>query len=353
MTFARPTLPQIISRVTDDLGSAASLRRSVERALSRSIPGVSHSLHGHLDWASRQATPITADDENLAGWAALFQIYRKQPTQGTGTASGTGTNGTTIPAGTVGQYDDGTRFTVDADATVALGVVTVSITSEDYSSEANADAGASWRLVSPISGVSSDFVLDADIDDGSDLELLEDLRDRLIARMQTPPRGGNDADYESWAQATPGVDVASATVIKGYTGDGTIGLVITIDAADPIPSEPQRAAVEAYVSPLVPSVLRDFTVVAAVGEDVTYDIDIAPYPSTAVQDAIKASLSELHLRDAVPGGSLLLSRINEAISAATGETDHVLVAPVANVDASTTINLLTFNTALVTFGAIP
>ena len=125
MTFARPTHPQIIARVTEDLGPSASLRRSVERALSRAIPGVSHSLHGHLDWASRQAIPITADDENLAGWASLFQIFRKQPTQGTGTASGTGSNGTVIPAGTSGQLDDGTEFTTDADATVASGVVTV------------------------------------------------------------------------------------------------------------------------------------------------------------------------------------------------------------------------------------
>ena len=227
-----------------------------------------------------------------------------------------------------------------------------SITSVDYAEAANCDAGAAWRLSSPISGIDSTFTIDADIDDGSDLEDIEDLRDRLITRMQTPPRGGSEADYETWAKATPGVDVRSAIVIKDYAGDGTIGVVITIDADDPIPSEPQRAAVEAYVDPLRPIVLRDFDVVAAVAQDVTYSIQISPV-TDAVKDAIKASLAELHARDAVPGGTLLLSHINEAISAATGETDHILIAPVANVAASTEVSLLTYNASLVTFAAIP
>jgi uncharacterized phage protein gp47/JayE len=33
----------------------------------------------------------------------------------------------------------------------------------------------------------------------------------------------------------------------------------------------------------------------------------------------------------VPGGTILLSHIQEAISTAVGENDHVLIAPVANV----------------------
>lgn len=359
MTFARPTLPQIIERVTEDLGPSASLRRSVERALSRAIPGESHSLHGHLDWASRQAIPTTADDENLTDWASLFQVFRKQPTQGTDFALFTGTNGTPIPAGTVGYLADEnrTRFTVDAEVIVASGTATVAITSEEYAASVNCDAGAVITLASPISGINSAGTIVNGVENGTDLEDIEDLRDRLILRMQSPTRGGNDADYQSWAKATPGVDVGNVGVIKGYAGDGTMGIVITIaitaDNDDPIPSEPQRAAVLAYVSPKVPSVLRDFLVVAAVAQDVTYNIQIPQYPSPTIQNAIKASLAELHAREAVAGGTLLRSHMNEAISVATGETDHVLVAPAANVAASTAINLLTFNASLVTFSAIP
>jgi uncharacterized phage protein gp47/JayE len=355
VTFARPTHAQIISRTADDLGPAASLRRSVERALARSIAGESHSLHGHLSWASRQAIPTTADDESLVEWASLFQIDRKQPTQGTGTATFTGTNGTEIPAGTVVYLSDadGTRYTVDALVTVASGTATVAITSEEYAESVNCDAGAVIRLASPISGIDTEGEVDADIEDGTDLEEIEDLRDRLILRMQSPPRGGSEADYETWAKATPGVDVGSATVIKGYSGDGTIGLVITIDDDNPIPSGGQVTLVQDYVEPLTPAVLREFVVVAAVAQDVTYDIQIAPYPSPAVEAAILASLAELHARDCVPGGTLLVSHIREAISAATGETDHVLVAPTTNQTATSEIHLRTYNASLVTFGAIP
>jgi uncharacterized phage protein gp47/JayE len=354
VSFEQPSLAQISTRVSNDIGPAASLRRSVERAFSRAIAAASHSLHGHLNNATRQATPKTATDETVVlGWASMFGLTRKQPTQGTGAASGTGTNGNTVPAGTVGQYDDGTRFTVDADVTVAGGVLTLAITSEEYTSEANADAGASWRLVSPISGINSDFTLDADIDDGSDLETIADLRERLEERMQTPPRGGSEADYEAWAKETPGVDVANAIVLKDYLGDGTISVIFTIDDADdPIPSEDQRAAVEAYVDPLRPIVLRDFSVIVPVADDVTYDIQIEP-ETEAVKAAIRAALKDLHRREAVPGETLLLSHITEAISAATGETDHVLIAPAANVEPASSIHLLTYNASLVTFGAIP
>jgi uncharacterized phage protein gp47/JayE len=354
VTYPVPTLAQIIARVINDLGPAASLRRSFERALSRAISAVSHSLHGHIGWASRQATPATATSEEIVtAWATMFGLTRKQPTQAPGFASGTGTNGTTIPAGTIGALDDGTRFTVDADATVSGGVVTVAITSVDYASTTNCDAGATWTLVSPISGIDSAFTIDDDITGGSDLETIDDLKQRLLDRMEAPPRGGSEADYEAWAKATPGVDIATVAVLVDYDGDGTIAIVFTMDAVDPIPSGGDVTAVQDYVDPLRPAVLRDFTAYAPTSADVTYDIQIAPYPSSATEAAILASLAGLHRREATPGGTLLLSHINEAISAATGETDHVLVAPSADVVAATVLEIPTFNASLVTFSAIP
>ena len=106
MAFDRPTLPELISRTTEDLGPAARLRRSPERALARSVAGTSHGLHGHLDWASRQVIPTTADDENLVAWAAMFGITRKQPTKATTTVTHPATNGTTVPEGTAVTIGD-------------------------------------------------------------------------------------------------------------------------------------------------------------------------------------------------------------------------------------------------------
>jgi uncharacterized phage protein gp47/JayE len=53
--------------------------------------------------------------------------------------------------------------------------------------------------------------------------------------------------------------------------------------------------------------------------------------TSAVQAAVVAELQDLLLREAVPGGTLLLSHIRAAISAAAGEDDFVLTAPTANV----------------------
>ena len=50
-----------------------------------------------------------------------------------------------------------------------------------------------------------------------------------------------------------------------------------------------------------------------------------------MKDAIEAELEALIRREAVPGGTILISRIREAISIAAGEVDHRLDAPAADV----------------------
>lgn len=51
--------------------------------------------------------------------------------------------------------------------------------------------------------------------------------------------------------------------------------------------------------------------------------------------AVEAQLRDLHNREAGLGDSLLLTHIAEAISTATGETDHKLTSPLADVTAAT------------------
>jgi uncharacterized phage protein gp47/JayE len=62
-----------------------------------------------------------------------------------------------------------------------------------------------------------------------------------------------------------------------------------------------------------------------------------------VQAAVLAELQDLLLREATPGGTLLLSHIRAAISSAAGETDFVLTSPAANVT-NTTGNMCTMGT---------
>jgi uncharacterized phage protein gp47/JayE len=50
-----------------------------------------------------------------------------------------------------------------------------------------------------------------------------------------------------------------------------------------------------------------------------------------VQAAIQAELQDLLRREAEPGGTILLSHIRAAISAAAGESDYALATPSADI----------------------
>jgi uncharacterized phage protein gp47/JayE len=111
------------------------------------------------------------------------------------------------------------------------------------------------------------------------------------------------------------------------------------DDAPPVPSPAQLAEVQAYIEPLRP-VTAELHVLPPVQIAVTYQLSLKP-DTSAVRAAVEAQLRDLHNREAGLGDTLLISHIREAISSATGESDHVLGSPVADVKAD--INqLLTF-----------
>ncbi len=350
MTFPRPTLPEIRDRVLVDLGPAAALRRSPERALGTALSAEAHLLHGHLAWAARQANPRDCDADQLGAWATTFGVPRKQPTKATGEATFSGTDGTSLPTSTTMQLSDGTRFVVTTGGTVASGTVTVDIEAETAGEDGNCDAGATIRLTTPITGIESDGEVDAEISDGTDLEELETWRARVLARLENPPTGGGTGDYEAWILATPTVSVATPYVYPGLNGPGTVGLSFTVTGDDPIPDLAQVSDVQAYVDARRPVDMLGCTVFAPIAQPVTYSIQLAPNDAT-VQAAVIAALKDLHRREAEPGGTLLLSHIREAISSAVGETDHVLVSPAANVTASSSQHLPTYSAP--SFAAIP
>ena len=65
---------------------------------------------------------------------------------------------------------------------------------------------------------------------------------------------------------------------------------------------------------------------------VALDFTIQLVPNTAlVQAAVQAELEDMLRRDSAPGGTILISKINEAISLADGETDHTVTVPAGNV----------------------
>lgn len=329
MTFARPTLSELITRVRGDIqtrlpGADASLRHSVLDVLARVEGGVAGGLYGYLGWLAKQLMPDTAEAEYLARWASIWGIERKAATPATATATATGANGSVIPADTEAQRVDGTRYTVLSRATITAGTATLSIEAVDAGPSASLGIGDQLTLSSAIGGVNATIDVTADSVAGADEETDDSLLARLLDRIRTPPQGGALHDYEAWALAQPGVTRAWAWA--GWMGSGTVGLAFVMDGRDDIlPLEADVAAVQAALDELRP-VTAELYVFSPPPAPVDYVIRVAP-DTEEVRAAVLSELADFYSREAEPGGTIYASRVSEAISLAQGEFKHVVDIP--------------------------
>lgn len=333
MAFARPTLTDLISRIESDYisrltGGGSLLRRSVVKVLARVHAGAMHLLYGFAFWISKQVIPDTAEAENLARWAKIWGILRKAATYAEFNVEFSGVNGTLIPEGTELSSVDGLLYETQADGTISGGVIVVSVIAREAGTDSNVSTDQELSLSSPIAGVESVATVESSGNvDGTDTEEDEDLLERLLGRIQEPPHGGNENDYETWAKEVAGV--TRAWCLPLYLGAGTVGLTfVRDDDVSIIPSGGEVTEVQEYIDELRP-VTADLTVFAPTAVPLDFEIDLVSDPD--VQAAIEAELEDLILREAEPGGTILLSHIQEAISKAAGETDHILNDPAANV----------------------
>jgi uncharacterized phage protein gp47/JayE len=323
-----------VSRLT---GGGTLLRRSVVKVLARVHAGAMHLLYGFAAYIAKQLMPDTAEAEFLERWAAIWGIFRKLATYTTFNAVFTGTNGTVIPVGTELSRSDGTLYVTTLAGTIASGTATIPCASNDKGTGPNLDGGEVLSMTAPIAGVDSQpTVSGTGIIDGSDKEDDTSLLARLLDRIQTPPHGGNENDYETWALEVAGV--TRVWVYPLYYGDGTVGVTFVRDddSGSIIPDAAEVTELQDYIDARRP-VTADVTVFAPAA--VPLNFTISGISDLTVRAAVEAELADLIRREAEPAGTLYLSRINEAISAAQGEFDHVMTVPAANV--TTTAGQLT------------
>lgn len=339
MAFARPTLPELISRLQADIesrlpGVTARLRHSVLYTLARAFAGAIHGLYGYIAWQSKQIIPDTAEAEYLERHASWWGITRNAAAAATGTVTFTGTDNATIPADTLLQRADGVEYTTDAEGTIASGSIDIAVTATEGGQDTNADTGVSLSLVSPIAGVNSTAtVAVGGLTGGADEETDTALRERLQLRVQNPPQGGSAADYEQWAKEVAGV--TRVWVMPQWLGIGTVAVFfIRDDDASIIPDAAEVQAVQDYIDTVRP-VTADVSALAPAAVTVDMTIQLNPN-TTTVQAAVEAELKDLFRRESAVedgngSGTILISHIREAISIASGETDHLLVNPSSDI----------------------
>ena len=334
MSFARPDLQTLIDRAAGDIetrlpGADARLRRSNLNVLARVHAGGVHGLYGYLDWLSQQILVDLAESEILERHASIWGIARVPAAFAVGQATATGTNGTVVPAGTIFRRADGAEYATTAEATIASSTATLTLTAIEAGQAGNASANTTLSIVTPIAGLNAAATVTASgLTSGADIEDDDSLRARVLARIQQPPHGGARHDYIAWAKEVPGVTRAWCYPQELGTGTVTVRFVRDDDASI-IPDPAEVAIVQAYIDARRP-VTANLTVVAPVAVPVAFQIELTPN-SASVQAAVEAELRDLLLRESEPGSTILVSHIREAISLAAGETDHVLVAPAADI----------------------
>lgn len=337
MSFVRPTLTELVTRIEADFVSrltaaGAILRRAVVKILARVVAGAAHMLHGHLEFLGLQLFPDKSEAEYLIRQAALYGIAQTAPTFAIGlTVPLVGTPATVAPAGSVLIRSDGAEYKIDADATIGGGgTVNATVTAVVAGADGNAATGTILTFQSPIAGITSTVTLGgAGLENGTNQETIEELRIRLLARIAEPAHGGSDDDYVAWAKEVAGITRAWVTPLGLGPGTVVVRAVRDDDVGSIIPDGGELAVLQAHLDEVAPA-HATVTAVAPVLVNQAYSIALTPN-TTATRAAVTAELQDLTNREGAPGATIYLSHIRSAIGSAAGVTNYVMTVPAADV----------------------
>ncbi len=337
MSFARPSLSTIVSRVQVDFVSrlqlvGAVLRRSMVYVLTRVIAGASHMLHGHLDWLYRQLFADTAEAAALVRQASLYGVTKTAPTFAQGDTLFTGVDGSIITAGSRLLRSDGAVYVVQTEHEIGedtTGEMVIAVVSVLAGADYTLTVGTVLTFESPIAGVNSTATVTADgLIDGNDEEDTEAFRVRFLERLAEDEHGGTVADYVAWAKEVAGV--TRAWVYRLALGPGTVLVRFVRDRdASIIPDVGEVANVQTHLDEVAPA-HATVTAFAPALAPIDYTIAVTP-DTTEVRAAVTAELTDLLLRVGAPGATVLISAQRTAIGNAVGLTDYVLTLPAADV----------------------
>jgi len=351
MPRSRPTLTQLRAQVAQDIaaalpGSDPLLRYSNLQIMGAVQAAMENLDQGYLDWIAKQAVPFTSEDEFLEAWGALRDVFREAATQASGTATFAGTNGTSLPNGTLLVRGDGTEYLVTAGGLVAAGSVTVTAQAVAdpgglTGAFGNCDAGTVLTLGAAIAGLNSAGVAASAFTGGADLETNDAFRSRVLAAYQATPVIGTASNYPNWAKQVAGV--TRAWCIANGMGSGTVVVYVMLDIAEaahggfPQGTNGVAAAetrdtaatgdqlnVANYIYGVQPVTALVY-VVAPTAYNVDFTISGLSGSSGATRSAIAAAISDVFLREGSPkGDTVALSDIESAIAAVPLTTGFVI-----------------------------
>lgn len=341
--FDVPTLTEARTRYRDAFKAEIDGADTLLKASNLRVIG---DVKGETDFEFGQFLKAVAD-ETMVDTAQLWLerhgnargVRRKNASAATGTATATGTDGAPIDADIEARAADGTVVVVTAATEIDGASATVSIEAKETGAAGNLAAGVKITFTKALVGVDAVATVDAGgMSGGADLEELEDYRARILDYMQEPPQGGDESDYRKWALEVAGV--TRAWVAPKEMGKGTVTVRFMMDkvranqdgipqgttASDIADGTGDQQLVYAYIKSRRP-VTADLFVAAPIPDPIDIVISGLSTDTPAVRASIAQNLADAITRDSEPGGTTRWSRLDEAISIATGENYHTLVSP--------------------------
>ena len=311
-----PTLKEIRGLVRDNVrsslpGADASVPNSVLRVLSDAQGALAHLTLQYIDWLSLQLLPDTAETEWLDRHGAIWLVNadgstgRKQATFAAGIVSFTGVLSTIVPIGTRLQGENTVAYETTAEITLGSVPTEAPARALDPGTIGNLEMGDGLGLITAVPGVDGTVTI-VEMTGGVDTENDDDLRDRILRRIQKPPMGGDDDDYVAWALAVPGV--TRAWTSPGEMGIGTVTVRFMMDdlraSSGGFPNADDIALVTAYIDSKRPVTVKDRFILAPIPEPIDFKISNLYHDTDSVRAAIEVSAKAMLRQLAAPAHSI-------------------------------------------------
>lgn len=316
MPWTTPTLGQVRSMtknfVLSQLHAVSMIPNSVTRVMSDAMSGAAFLCLLYVDWLSNQLLPDTAESVWLDRHGTLWLTNadgskgRKLGTYASGVITMTGTFGTPVPYGTqLTGGISGILFQTQEVATIGAGPTPISVRALSVGAAGNLAAGSGMTLAVAIAGVDGQATV-VSMDGGTDPETDDELRARVLERIQNPPMGGDADDYVEWSLAVGGVTRAWSA--PNEMGIGTVTVRFMMDdlrsTNDGFPLDDDVAAVQAYLDTVRPVCVKDFFVEAPIAYPVDFTIaDLEP-GDAGTRAAVAVSVANMLHDKAAPGYAL-------------------------------------------------
>lgn len=294
-----PTIAEIKADILADIEAADTtsplLPVSVWNIIATAMAGAQYLLYKLGAWLYDQIFTTSMTTDSLTSRAAEFGLTRTAATAWKGTASATGTDGTTISTGKLCTINS-VAYEVVSAVDISGGTVEVTLKSLSTGDDVTLNDGDSLSWSTPQTGLDSTCTVSGTTQTGEDQESLTDFRARILSRQRNKPQGGAIPDFNGWAKEVSGIaECYTFRPEPGYVN--VYPLTDEDDPEDRIPSDDKLTEVAAYIN-------DDYTYpfgracTAVAFTEVSFDIvfsNLSPSTSSvkaAIETAVQAYLYE-------------------------------------------------------------